>query len=369
MKKLYIVDYIGVHCGMHYYDDVFLRHLQGRDAFSVRILSNYPSEGKRAFFPNFFRCNRFRGACGVALSYLKLWGFMLLHPRARFILLSYGDTIDLLFMSLALFFRRRMVIDVHEVYSLRRQASDRVSRLLLCLYRRCVVAAIVHSERSMQILQENGYRGRLFRVPHFKYCFKKTYDRGAIAADLESVYRPDCVNVLFFGNISYAKGIDRLLEATNSLVPEETARLHVVVAGKNADDAVYTIPNVHNGLYTNVIRHINDDELVFLYQHTDYVVLPYRQTTQSGVLEMAFYFQKPIIASDVPYFRTTLAQYPSFGLLCEQSPESLAAVLSRIQQPGFSPSFYTPADVEAYGEDREVSRFATELLTYLKNMN
>ena len=54
---------------------------------------------------------------------------------------------------------------------------------------------------------------------------------------------------------------------------------------------------------------------MYLYEHTDYVALPYRKTSQSGILEMAFYFRKPILASDVPYFRRMLTEFPSFGIL------------------------------------------------------
>ena len=62
-------------------------------------------------------------------------------------------------------------------------------------------------------------------------------------------------------------------------------------------------------------RHINDDELVYLYVHTDFILLPYKKSSQSGIFAMAAYFHKPMILSEIPYFKKMIEEYPSFGVV------------------------------------------------------
>lgn len=40
-------------------------------------------------------------------------------------------------------------------------------------------------------------------------------------------------------------------------------------------------------------RHINDDELVYLYSKTDYILLPYKKSSQSGILRWRLISIKP----------------------------------------------------------------------------
>ena len=89
---------------------------------------------------------------------------------------------------------------------------------------------------------------------------------------------------------------------------------------------------MHPQSFQVFLKHINDDELVFLYKNTDYVVLPYRKTSQSGILEMAFYFKKPIIASNIPYFNMMLSKFKSFGMLTDLDIPSFTNTFSKIIQ-------------------------------------
>ena len=44
----------------------------------------------------------------------------------------------------------------------------------------------------------------------------------------------------------------------------------------------------------------------YLYQHAQCVVYPYISATQSGVLSLAFYYQTPVLASNVPFFKSII---------------------------------------------------------------
>ncbi len=50
---------------------------------------------------------------------------------------------------------------------------------------------------------------------------------------------------------------------------------------------------------TSAIRFISDEEMVWLFQNAQCVVLPYIEVSQSGVLPIAYKFAKPIIVSNL----------------------------------------------------------------------
>jgi glycosyltransferase involved in cell wall biosynthesis len=63
------------------------------------------------------------------------------------------------------------------------------------------------------------------------------------------------------------------------------------------------------------------------------VVQPYRNATQSGVTPLAYYFEKPMIVTNVgslPKF----VPHEKVGLVCEPEPASLAAAISRYFELG-----------------------------------
>lgn len=98
--------------------------------------------------------------------------------------------------------------------------------------------------------------------------------------------------ILFFGNVNYYKGIDLLTKAFQDSYLQKTCKL--VIAGKGENHAGENIIRIN--------RFIDDSELVDLFQKAALVVYPYRSATMSGVLSLAYYFHKPVLASAIPFF-------------------------------------------------------------------
>lgn len=103
--------------------------------------------------------------------------------------------------------------------------------------------------------------------------------------------------VLFFGKISPYKGVDYLLKAMKK-VHECCPDCRLVVAGGGRypfDVSPYQsldFVDIRN-------RFIPNEELVALIQCAAFVVCPYTDATQSGVIMSAFAFNKPVIATNV----------------------------------------------------------------------
>jgi glycosyltransferase involved in cell wall biosynthesis len=105
--------------------------------------------------------------------------------------------------------------------------------------------------------------------------------------------------ILFFGRIERYKGIDFLYETYINNTELQSRKL--VLAGSGN---LYFDRNVskENGNVIFVNRYIADSEINDLFSSASIVVYPYHTATQSGVVSIALFFNKPFIVSDVPFF-------------------------------------------------------------------
>jgi glycosyltransferase involved in cell wall biosynthesis len=68
-------------------------------------------------------------------------------------------------------------------------------------------------------------------------------------------------------------------------------------------DTVYEPISVNKNVVEKHIRFIGNDEGADFFSNADYLVLPYREATQSGPLKIAFHYNIPVIASDINSFK------------------------------------------------------------------
>ena len=72
-------------------------------------------------------------------------------------------------------------------------------------------------------------------------------------------------------------------------------------------------------------RQLSDQEFADLMGASDAAFLPYRNVTGSAVLLTAIGFGRPVIATDLPYFREVLAPEPEAGSLVDGTDRSVGA--------------------------------------------
>lgn len=356
-QKTYIFDYLGSHCGMHYYLESFGELMQEIQDHDVEVLSNFVlPDRKRRFMPSMFSRGRICGAMILLFYSLKLFFKRILHPSARFIFLSYGNRYEEFFFPAVMVFGSHNVVDIHEAVAQKDAENPGSIRCFRCFYRHVARNVITHSARTEQYLDSFGYKGQRLFVPHFKYRLRKSYDPSNIGEEVRNAFDSGRTNVLFFGNITREKGADLMLEAYAGLEEAQRDRLNIVVAGKDKDGSVYSIDLSADRRVHIISRHINDDELVKLYSETDYVALPYRMTSQSGIMEMAFYFRKPVIATSVPYFKATLERFPSFGTLTGLTAEDFRGALRDLKHADPAAHFLD-CEYEEYEMKAEMKAF------------
>lgn len=108
--------------------------------------------------------------------------------------------------------------------------------------------------------------------------------------------------VLFFGFIRQYKGLDMLLEALGKVELKEL-NVKLLLAGEfYGDDDLYQSLIQKYGLQDRVYLHtsfIPSDEVGKYFCAADVVVLPYRTATQSGITQVAYHFDLPMIVTRV----------------------------------------------------------------------
>jgi len=134
--------------------------------------------------------------------------------------------------------------------------------------------------------------------------------------------------VLFFGLLSPSKGLDDLVEAFALARQSCTAKL--IVAGFptkfiNIDELKTKIVSL--GLSGSVFldtRYILLEEISTIMSLATVVVYPYRSGTQSGALQTAYTFGRPVIATNVGGLPEAVEDGKSGFLVSSQSPRELA---------------------------------------------
>ena len=144
-----------------------------------------------------------------------------------------------------------------------------------------------------------------------------------------------------YGNQSYYKGTDILVDAIALLPKEIQNQISTTIVGKTSNEYLSLLQNKAKGLDIDIIpEFVSDEKLNQMILESDVVVLPYREISQSGVLLLALFFERPIICSDLPSFRETLNSIPDEYFFESCNPQKLANVIEK-----YACNFF---DVEQY---------------------
>ncbi len=379
--KIYLTDIIGIHSGTYYYNTAFRDVLKKR-FFDVEIVSNYTEEdgSGRKVFLNFYDGNQFSRIFKLLVSFIRYFFFVIRNRSSCFITMMYGNAFEIIFLF-PLIFVRRNIIDVHEIISLiNDKGSDMWIRKVFArfIYRKIADAVIIHSPRSADFLTEFGFSGTRLEVPHFSYQIKDASDNDKVPDEVRALISDSRINVLFFGFIRRSKGIEVLTEIiskASSFDPNQ--ELNFILAGNDPDNLLSSVKESREAgkMYpvSLLLRYISDRELAFLFKNCDYVFLPYTQISQSGVMEMAIKFRKPLITSGLPYFREMLEMFPSFGYSCDSNDyEGYMRLFKRIIEidgKNFNRKFYTDSDLAKFMSYKDPDNFLNELENLLSRAN
>ena len=191
-----------------------------------------------------------------------------------------------------------------------------------------VLSGIVEKEVKQYSKGKKIYRSEL---PVYD-CYKpnEKVDLTKIKVDLG--FEENSLVLLFFGYVRKYKGLDILIEAFPKILSiNSSARLLIV--GEFYDDTKPYFELIKKLGIADKVKAINqfvpNEDVAKYYQAADVVILPYRSATQSGILNVAYGFNMPVIVTDVGGLAEFVDEGKTGFVVKPDSPEAIAEGVNR----------------------------------------
>lgn len=136
--------------------------------------------------------------------------------------------------------------------------------------------------------------------------------------------------ILFFGFIRSYKGLDLLIEAMNEPEMKEL-NVRLLIAGEFYEDSKPYLDRISelNGENRFILNtsFISKEDVKYYFCAADLVVQPYKSATQSGITQIAYYFGRPMLVTNVGGLAEIVAD-KRVGYVTERNARSIASAIS-----------------------------------------
>ena len=168
---------------------------------------------------------------------------------------------------------------------------------------------IVHGNLLKNQLFAKGTNDKKIHViPHFDYGYLLN-DRQQVNAKLtEENLHTDYV--LFFGRIAPYKGLELLVNASRIVKMKMGHEFILLIAGEGDISLLKNHMSDDDYAYIHILnKRVPNQEIPSLFKGAKFLILPYVDASQSGVIPLAYTFSKPVIVSNVG----SLSEYVEHG--------------------------------------------------------
>lgn len=189
---------------------------------------------------------------------------------------------------------------------------------------------IVHSQKDRDDLEKLVVSERIITAVHPTYNMfqfehiDKWEGRKRIGASEEEKI------LLFFGFVREYKGLKHLIRAL-PLVTKDISDIRLLIVGDFAEDKEQYMDLIReNGIEDKIDifdGYIPDREVEKFFIASDLVVLPYESATQSGIVQIAYGFNKPVIVTDVGGLPDVVADDKTGYVVEHNNPDQLAQAI------------------------------------------
>lgn len=143
--------------------------------------------------------------------------------------------------------------------------------------------------------------------------------------------------ILFFGFIRRYKGVDILLDAIGKInMPVETLIVGEIWGNDNENLLARMQKLSLEGKVQLIDHYVPNEEVAKYFSAADVIVLPYRHASQSGVIQIAYSFNVPVIASRVDGLVDAVQHGKTGFLVPPDDPDSLAETLEHFFSLGLT---------------------------------
>lgn len=161
---------------------------------------------------------------------------------------------------------------------------------------------LLHSQSDIEDLLTIKPDARYIKNPHPTYNAFKIRSLTKAQARQELSRQEHEKILLFFGFVREYKGLKHLIAAMPD-IKRRLGSVRLIVAGsfgENREEYLQLIDAKQVGDCIEVVDgYVPDHEVERYFAACDVVVLPYESATQSGIIQIAFGFEKPVIVTNV----------------------------------------------------------------------
>jgi len=318
--KIFIVDSVGEHRGMHYFNFPFACELKEQGC-EVVLFSTPQTQSSSLRPVNVDVKGVFRGIYDNRSKWVRGFNYVVALIRiVLYCLIAKPDIVhfhfyqiplvDLLTIYLLRWFSFKTVTSVHDVLPF--HLSGGFNTFEGKIYHRLYKASsglILHSEYARDLLHslDPVFKKKTTLLPHGNYDLFITSIEGARSTAGEAKVRlglkPEERVLLIFGTVKPNKRLDWALRAVHIVVAEHP-NLKLLIVGKLQDRDITSDMRLAQALGLNDLviwrtEKVSDRELVDYFTAADLVLFPYEWIYQSGAIIMAMNFGKPVIATAV----------------------------------------------------------------------
>lgn len=160
------------------------------------------------------------------------------------------------------------------------------------------------------------------------YCPMSLKGYGAVRTDNYPI-SDSKVNLLFFGNVMGNKRLDLLIDVVKNLPCDVKDKVHLTIAGncREQERFLKQIDGCEN--ISAFFRRIDDDEIPELFTKHHFLMLPYEAVAQSGPHMIAYYYNLPVIASDIAGFVERVVDGENGFIFKVNDNRSLAMIIEK----------------------------------------
>lgn len=304
-KSVAIIDYVGIKGGNHYYSLCLLDAL-AKLGYETYLLSNFNKglNKEDIRIQAVYKTQISRNLSGIAnLIFGSLKACRILkRKKVKTVIFHLFEASSISLMTLFIFklFGLHVIGISHDITSFSKDEKQRVRDFI---YTRLLNQVIVHNQFSYNCLKAVMPIEVLSKTKIIKHGGHRDLIDTSITKQeaRQSLQLNQAINyALFFGQIKDVKGLDLLLEA----FPNDLPNLHLIIAGKpwKSDFKKYQEIIDRRNLAAQVhlkIEYISEADRDLLYNAADFIILPYREIFQSGVLLMSMSYGLPILVSNL----------------------------------------------------------------------
>ena len=213
-----------------------------------------------------------------------------------------------------------------------------------------------HDEKDLKSILKSAKVSRTVLPSHNMFKVRNiTYQQGRAELGILEKERV----LLFFGFVREYKGLKYLLKAMPEIVQKINNVKLLVVGdfGEDKNEYFELIKELHIGSNINIFEgYIPDAEVEKFFSAADIVVLPYESATQSGIVPIAYAFEKPVIVTNVGGLPDVVIHGKTGYVIPPRDPERLAQSVVDFFEKNMADTFREEIKQEAsrYSWDRMV---------------